>query len=89
MNIDFRHGNSQFMGFDTESDEWEALEISESDKENIISNAINDKTVKSREAAYKKESEPLYMKWQYDQTFESEQAWRAKVSEIDAHYPFV
>ncbi len=41
----------------------------------------------SRQAAYKTESDPLYMEWQYDQTPESESAWRSKVAEIKARYP--
>lgn len=40
-----------------------------------------------RQSAYKKESDPLYMEWQYDQTTESEKAWRDKVAEIKARYP--
>lgn len=40
-----------------------------------------------RAAAYKAESDPLYMEWQYDQTPESEQIWRDKVAEIKARYP--
>lgn len=40
-----------------------------------------------RVAAYQKESDPLYMEWQYDQTAEKEQAWRDKVAEIKARYP--
>jgi len=41
----------------------------------------------SRSSAYKAESDPLYMEWQFDQTTESEQAWRDKVTEIKARYP--
>ncbi|MEE7945128.1 hypothetical protein WOC35_19410 [Vibrio parahaemolyticus] len=41
----------------------------------------------SRQMAYKAESDPLYMEWQYDNTPESEQAWRTKVAEIKARYP--
>ncbi|WP_182027492.1 hypothetical protein [Vibrio rotiferianus] len=41
----------------------------------------------SRKIAYKAESDPLYMEWQYDQTVEKEQAWREKVAEIKARYP--
>ncbi|WP_322805326.1 hypothetical protein SO574_23120 (plasmid) [Vibrio alfacsensis] len=37
--------------------------------------------------AYKLESDPLYMEWQYDQTAESEKAWRDKVAEIKERYP--
>lgn len=40
-----------------------------------------------RKAAYKAESDPLYMEWQCDQTTEKEKAWRDKVGEIKARYP--
>lgn len=40
-----------------------------------------------RQQAYKEESDPLYLEWQYDQTPEKEQAWRDKVAEIKARYP--
>jgi hypothetical protein len=40
-----------------------------------------------RQEAYKVEADPLYMEWQYDQTLESEKAWRDKVAEIKARYP--
>lgn len=40
-----------------------------------------------RQTAYKSESDPLYMEWQFDQTAESEQAWRDKVAEIKLRYP--
>jgi hypothetical protein len=43
--------------------------------------------VNKRQASYKSESDPLYMEWQFDQTTESEQAWRDKVTEIKARYP--
>jgi len=41
----------------------------------------------NRQTAYKLESDPLYMEWQFDQTEESEQAWRDKVSEIKLRHP--
>ena len=40
-----------------------------------------------REDAYRTESDPLFMEWQYDKTAASEQAWRYKVAEIKARYP--
>lgn len=43
--------------------------------------------VAKRKAAYRQESDPLYMEWQYDQTPESEQVWRDKVAEIKQRYP--
>lgn len=41
----------------------------------------------NRRRAYAAESDPLYMEWQYDQTSESEQAWRQKVEEIKDRFP--
>lgn len=43
--------------------------------------------VDCRRIAYKTESDSLYMEWQYDQSAESEQAWRDKVAEIKLRYP--
>ncbi|MCS6160703.1 hypothetical protein [Shewanella baltica] len=43
--------------------------------------------IEKRKAAYREESDPLYMEWQYDQTSESEQHWRDKVVEIKQRYP--
>lgn len=43
--------------------------------------------VEKRQAAYRIESDPLYMEWQYDKTPETEQYWRNKVLEIKARYP--
>ena len=43
--------------------------------------------IEKRKAAYREESDPLYMEWQYDLTPESEQAWREKVVEIKQRYP--
>lgn len=40
-----------------------------------------------RRNAYRSESDPLFMEWQYDQTAEAEQAWCDKVIEIKARYP--
>jgi len=44
-------------------------------------------TVAQREAAYKAESDPLYMEWQYDQTDKAEKKWRDKVAEIKERLP--
>ena len=40
-----------------------------------------------RQQAYKREADSLFIEWQFDQTPEAEQAWRAKVEEIKARYP--
>ncbi len=43
--------------------------------------------IERRKEAYIKESDPLFIEWQYDQTPECEQVWRDKVLEIKARYP--
>ncbi|WP_345873062.1 hypothetical protein [Shewanella algae] len=40
-----------------------------------------------RQAAYREESDPLFLEWQYDGTPEAEKIWRDKVAEIKARYP--
>lgn len=60
-----------------------------------IESVLNQKTFElsqnldKRKVAYKAESDPLYMEWQFDHTPESEQAWRNKVAEIKARYPLI
>ncbi|HCE2390375.1 TPA: hypothetical protein NGT93_004374 [Vibrio parahaemolyticus] len=51
--------------------------------------AMRDKAtiLTNRQSAYRLESDPLYMEWQYDQTPESEAIWRSKVAEIKARIP--
>ncbi|MFR9656410.1 MAG: hypothetical protein SNF94_05430 [Rikenellaceae bacterium] len=57
----------------------------------VVSDAVQkqslDDAIEFRRLAYSAESDPLYMEWQYDNTPESEQAWRNKVAEIKARYP--
>ncbi|PKH91381.1 hypothetical protein CXF76_11455 [Pseudoalteromonas sp. 78C3] len=43
--------------------------------------------VVKRQAAYKAESDPLYMEAQFDGTPESLKVWQDKVAEIKARYP--
>lgn len=40
-----------------------------------------------RAAAYRIESDPLYMEWQFDQTDTKKEQWRASVEAIKARYP--
>lgn len=87
MNIDFIYNGIQYVAFDTDSEEWKSLNISDVDKATIVNEFLYEQTVKDRESAYKSESDPLYMEWQFDQTPESEQAWRDKVAEIKLRYP--
>lgn len=43
--------------------------------------------IAKRKGAYAKESDPLFLEWQYDKTPESEEAWRDKVAEIKLRFP--
>lgn len=43
--------------------------------------------IERRKEAYIKESDPLFIEWQYDKTPNSEQVWRDKVLEIKTRYP--
>lgn len=49
--------------------------------------ALNKAALRQRLEAYKTESDPLFMEYQFDQTPESEKAWRDKVQEIKDRYP--
>jgi len=68
-----------------------ALGHTESDAITLVKQAIADMelntVIEQRKQAYKLEADPLYMAWQFDQTPEAEQKWRAKVEEIKARYP--
>lgn len=49
----------------------------------------NNIIAKQRADAYAKESDPLYMEWQFDQTEIARQIWVAKVHEIKARFPYI
>lgn len=40
-----------------------------------------------RQRAYERESDPLFLEWQYDRTPLAETAWLNKVAEIKGRYP--
>ncbi|MFS1893154.1 hypothetical protein [Vibrio lentus] len=46
-----------------------------------------EEVMNKRKAAYRNESDPLFMEWQFDGTSESEALWKRKVEEIKARYP--
>ncbi len=46
-----------------------------------------EQVISLRQAAYRSESDPIYMEWQFDQTDEKKEAWRASVEAIKARYP--
>ena len=87
MYITFRHNNVEFINYDINSKEFIDLEIPESVKATAIQKANFDLVTKKRQAAYKAESDPLYMEAQFDGTPESHQKWQDKVAEIKARYP--
>ncbi|MGL1407032.1 hypothetical protein ACSTIX_10640 [Vibrio parahaemolyticus] len=62
-------------------------EVIQSEKNELALKLDVEKNRERRQSAYRSESDPLYMEWQYDQTAESEQIWRDKVAEIKARYP--
>ncbi len=58
------------------------VRIDADDYDDLLSAALA-----NRAAAYKSESDPLYIEWQYDQGEDGEELWRAKVQEIKERYP--
>ncbi|MBE3958890.1 hypothetical protein HJ141_22425 [Vibrio parahaemolyticus] len=72
-------------------DDFDSTHLSKTYTQSEINKALFDdkmrQAISSRQAAYKTESDPLYMEWQYDQTPESETAWRDKVAEIKSRHP--
>lgn len=52
-----------------------------------LKSADVDVVIEQRQQAYKREADPLFIEYQFDQTPEAEHKWRAKVEEIKARYP--
>ena len=77
------YDNQQFVNFDKD-------ELLKKGVPAAVILAVENKDVlEQRKSAYKVESDPLYMEWQFEQTAESEQLWREKVANIKARYPLV
>lgn len=76
-------GGSKFIG----CLESELLEFGVPQVE--INRVKKDAVLSQRETAYKAESDPLYMEWQYDKTEAAEAKWRDKVADIKARFPLV
>ncbi|HGS4817788.1 TPA: hypothetical protein ACMDRM_001683 [Vibrio cholerae] len=87
MIISFVYGGNSYSNWDTESEEFKSLNIPGQEKEKIIFDSLKADVLSKRKLSYQKEADPLYLEWQYDNTPESEQAWRDKVAEIKARYP--
>lgn len=85
MNLSVSYKGVQFQAYSAEELRKKGV------PESIISEAViskkNNDVFELRNSAYKSESDPLYMEWQYDKTDESERAWRDKVAEIKTRYP--
>ncbi|WP_046005611.1 hypothetical protein [Pseudoalteromonas rubra] len=47
----------------------------------------HEEALEYRRLSYLRESDPLYMEWQFDQTEAAKQAWLDKVAEIKARFP--
>jgi hypothetical protein len=74
---------------DTSAEYMQALGMGQEQIESVLNQQqfeLSQNIVK-REAAYKRESDPLYMEAQFDGTPESLTLWRDKVTEIKARYP--
>lgn len=75
---------------DTSEDFMKSIGMNDEQIESVLNQKkyeLGAGAIKNREIAYKKESDPLFIEWQYDKTPESEQIWRDKVLEIKAMYP--
>ena len=46
-----------------------------------------EQTQAARLQAYRAESDPLFLEWQFDKSATAEQIWRDKVTEIKERYP--
>ncbi len=67
------------------------LGVSERDIPELMEKAQYDfdltQAIEQRKRAYRTNSDPLFIEWQYDQTSGSEQIWRDKVAAIKAQFP--
>jgi len=87
--------NTYIVNGQTHSDFTDSYMLALGMNQEQIESVLNQKSFElsqnkdKRQTAYKSESDPLYMEWQFDQTAESEQAWRDKVAEIKLRYPLI
>lgn len=75
---------------DTSNDYMLSIGMSVEQIESVMSQKEyeeGDGVIAKRKAAYAKESDPLFLEWQYDKTDESEKVWRDKVAEIKLRFP--
>ncbi|WP_041408202.1 hypothetical protein [Shewanella sp. W3-18-1] len=77
---------------DTSNEYMLAIGMSAEQIESVMSQKAYEEgegAIAKRKAAYTKESDPLFLEWQYDKTPATEAKWRAKVLEIKARFPMV
>lgn len=75
---------------DTSNDYMLAIGMSVEQIESVMNQKSYEEgegVIAKRKAAYAKESDPLFLEWQYDKTPESEKVWRDKVAEIKLRFP--
>ncbi|WP_419147513.1 hypothetical protein [Pseudoalteromonas 'SMAR'] len=74
---------------DTSSEYMDSLGMSQEQIESVKQQKAFEATqnIEKRLEAYRAESDPLFMEFQYDKTPESEKVWRDKVDEIKSRYP--
>ncbi|MEZ9198591.1 hypothetical protein [Shewanella sp. 10N.286.54.B9] len=95
MNINFNYGGKQYLNFDIDSEEWQALDITDADKLAIIQQAKADEQLRLRSDAYKNEADPLHIEWQFEVETQNpdadtyKQKWIEKVQQIKLRYPLV
>ncbi|MEZ8272757.1 hypothetical protein AB6C54_12195 [Vibrio splendidus] len=93
MIINFKHDGKSYLNFKVGSEEWNALDISEQYKANIIHQAQYDEAVSLRKHAYTGESDPLRNEWRYEEETANPNAdqykkkWLEKVAEIKERVP--
>ena len=75
---------------DTSNNYMLAIGMSAEQIESVMSQKAYEEgegAIVKRKAAYAKESDHLFLEWQYDKTPESEDAWRDKVAAIKLRFP--
>ncbi|EGR2744172.1 hypothetical protein MYC06_004701 [Vibrio parahaemolyticus] len=82
---EFKRGDETF--FNVTVERLLEIGVDQSEIDAALKTQGDEEVLFHRRLAYKAESDPLYMEWQYDQTAEKEQSWRDKVAEIKARYP--
>ena len=75
---------------DTSNDYMLAIGLSVEQIESVMNQKSYEEgagVIAKRKEAYAKESDPLFLEWQYDKTSSTEAKWRDKVAEIKLRFP--